>query len=302
MPCTVRHIPSADFLLTIDVEDWFQVENFKPWIPYSTWETRELRVEQNVHRLLDLFDSIRSNSAEMTSKVKATFFILGWIAQRLPHLVREIQARGHEVASHGFGHRLCTDMSVDELKEDLKKSKKLLEDISGLQVDGYRAPSFAVDDGILEEIQSAGYGYDSSYNSFDMHGRYGRITLEEAHKKGSAYRLCRSFFEIPVSNLNLLGRVLPVGGGGYFRLLPFFAFRHAVGSLLKKNEAYVFYCHPWEFDPDQPRVNSAGLIPRFKHYVNLHRTYDRLKRLIGIFSFCRFISCSEYVGELKNRL
>ena len=203
-------------LLTIDVEDWFQVENFKPWIPFSTWDQRELRVERNVHQLLDLFDSIelrdkktdgRNQNSDFRklkkvepkkypqnpdnpvrknrNKIKATFFVLAWIAKKLPRLVHEIQSRGHEIASHGCNHELPELLSADDLKQDLTDSKKLLEDITGAEVAGYRAPSFAINDDILKIIEDAGYLYDSSYNSFGLHGRYGKISLNGPPKKAS---------------------------------------------------------------------------------------------------------------------
>jgi hypothetical protein len=246
-------------LLTVDVEDWFQVENLRPCCPVSSWSSYELRVERNTHRLLDLLDSIKmkktvdsrqktedgiqnasSNSPQppgsellgfntkssesclpavclagkscLTSssrRIRATFFVLGWIAERLPNLVREIHARGHEVASHGYGHELCSQSSIDDLKEDLAKSKKLLEDIIGERVYGYRAPSFSISDEILKLIEEAGYEYDSSYNSFGMHGRYGKISLNGNRSSGIAILLNqkstienRKFYELPISNLS----------------------------------------------------------------------------------------------------
>ena len=215
-------------MITIDVEDWFQVENFKPYIPFSTWNSCELRVEKNVHKLLDLFDSITvSNSINTTNtinainfrdsgisklkiqkvklprRVRATFFILGWIAERLPNLVKEVWDRGHEVASHGYNHELCGSINHKDLKQDLIKSKKLLEDITGSEIYGYRAPSFSINDDILQIIEDCGYRYDSSYNSFGLHGRYGKINLNGQPKKGIAYKISDSFYEIPISNLKI---------------------------------------------------------------------------------------------------
>ena len=179
-------------LLTIDVEDWFQVENFKQCIHFSSWSSCELRVERNTHRILDLLDSVSvsrssrpSNSANPLDPTHptATFFILGWIAERLPHLVREIHDRGHEIASHGCNHTLCTECSSNDLKKDLIYSKKLLEDIIGHRVYGYRAPSFAINNDILEIVRDCGYLYDSSYNSFSLHGRYGKLSMNGYQKK-----------------------------------------------------------------------------------------------------------------------
>jgi polysaccharide deacetylase family protein (PEP-CTERM system associated) len=342
------------FLLTVDVEDWFQVENLKPYIPFDTWDQRELRVEKNVHRLLNLFDSIKLNTKRkeinkpkqliqqnqqinnsqtylydnkqlatqnsqlttnylQTKKVKATFFILGWIAKRIPHLVSEIYIRGHEVASHGYYHRLCNQQSRSELKKDLTDSKKKLEDIIGAEIYGFRYPSFVVNDDALKIIGDSGYHYDSSYNSFRLHGRYGKISLNDSSKQGIAHKLSDNFYELPISNLELcntinywlsvmhLGRntkarfVLPFGGGAYFRLIPYRLFKTGVKSIIKKDGAYVFYLHPWEVDPHQPRVHSASFNHRFRHYINLGKTYQSLKDLITSFDNYLFVPCKTYL-------
>jgi polysaccharide deacetylase family protein (PEP-CTERM system associated) len=318
------------FLITIDVEDWFQVENFKAWIPFDTWAHRELRVEQNVHRLLDLFDSINStpnvnpstpeplnlepgtlnreprtfspeplNPEPGTLNPRTTIFILGWIAERLPHLVREIQRRGHEVASHGFCHDLPQKLSQEGLQQDLEKSRKLLEDITGSQVVGYRAPSFAIDATLIEALAQAGYRYDSSYNSFALHGRYGKLTLPSEKKNGVAVRFDNGLFELPVSNLRLWNRVLPWAGGGYFRLIPAGLFIRGVRSILRRDGAYVFYMHPWEVDPGQPRVAEANRWFKFRHYINLDRTEAKLRRMIESFPQCRFVTCREYLSAFR---
>lgn len=347
-------------LLTIDVEDWFQVENFKPWIPFETWDQRELRVEKNVRRLLDLFDSVEiagqqegwkvrklgsqepgkpksfahpcklkttrnsqltTNDPQHTSNnlirknklkkkypqnpvypvkysVKATFFILGWIAERLPGLVREIKSRGHEIASHGYHHQLPVQLSAKDLKSDLEDSKKQLEDIVGSRVSGYRAPNFAISDDILKTIEDCGYLYDSSYNSFGLHGRYGRISLNGSGRFGIAHKVSDHFFELPISNLRLAGKTLPWGGGGYFRLAPYGLFRRGVQSILENDGAYAFYLHPGEVDPSQPRVKSASVNYRFRHYANLAKTERRLRRLIENFRQCRFMTCNEYLRNV----
>ncbi len=174
-------------LLSFDVEDWFQVENFKSYIDFSTWNSFELRVEKSTHKILDLLDSF-------SLQPKATFFILGWIAEKVPQLVREINLRGHEVASHGMLHHLCTQLSRDKLLADLIYSKSMLEDIIGERVYGYRAPSFAISDKILPIINDAGFLYDSSYNSFDRHDRYGKIGLEAKKQHGIAYQINNNLY------------------------------------------------------------------------------------------------------------
>jgi peptidoglycan-N-acetylglucosamine deacetylase len=343
------------FLLTIDVEDWFQVENLRPWIPFSTWDSRELRVEANVHKLLDLFDDAklddgswkleaRSSNLEgrnsfapsfdsmdstdskdpkdsidptdptpppTTKKVRCTFFILGWIAKRLPHLVREIATRGHEVASHGSSHRMCNGLPDSELRSELSGSKHLLEDIIGTQVAGFRAPNFSIDDRVLSVLQEVGYRYDSSYNNFSLHGRYGKISLN-GNRCGIAHKLPSDFFELPISNLPLfsfptlrnLGNLahlkhlfLPWGGGAYFRLMPLTVFRQGVKSILSRDHAYLFYMHPWEVDPGQPRVGAANLGRRFRHYTNLDNAMQKLKDFTRDFDFCRFLSCRGYLDS-----
>ena len=301
------------FLITIDVEDWFQVENFKPYIPYTTWDTRDLRVERNTHKLLDLFDESgagsrtnRANSTNSTNKtapkVHTSFFILGWIAERLPKLIREIHNRGHEVASHGFGHKMCSRQSPAELKADLADSKKLFEDIIGGPAYGYRAPSFSINDDILKIIEDAGYLYDASYNSFDKHGRYGKLAVNGFQKTGIAYQVSDTFYELPVSNLSLKPiayslkpMVLPWGGGGYFRLTPYDVFKKGIQRTLKKDGAYSFYMHPWEVDPDQPRVNKAPALLKFRHYVNLKSTAKKISKMLDDFSDCQFVTCREYI-------
>jgi polysaccharide deacetylase family protein (PEP-CTERM system associated) len=340
-------------LITIDVEDWFQVENFRPWIPFETWDQYELRVERNVHKLLNLFDSIeliaqssklkadnqvetddersamsyeRKNNGQRTTgyghtkKVQATFFVLGWLAERLPNLIREIQSRGHEVASHGYNHNLCNQQSHADLKRELTESKKLLEDITGSKVFGFRAPNFSIDDDILKLIEDCGYLYDSSYNSFGLHGRYGKISMNGHKKFGIAHKISNNFFELPISNISLrtpmsyllsamsLKRndvnrfVLPWGGGAYFRLIPYRFFKHGVQSILKKDGAYVFYMHPWELDLEQPRVKEVSSYYKFRHYKNIKKTSLKLLRLVNEFRQCKFITCSQYLAPELDSL
>lgn len=282
---------SKTILLTFDVEDWFQVENFKEHIPYCTWPSRELRVEQNTIELLNLL-------ADAPTPVQATFFILGWVAKRYPDLVREIHKRGHEVASHGFDHHLCYIQTPEELRQDLIKSKKLLEDLIGAEVSGYRAPSFSITDETIRIVQDAGYLYDSSYNSYGGHGRYGSLTLPKTEKQNlPLYTLSSSFYEIPVSNLQLGSKIIPWGGGGYFRLLPSLLHRAGVKHILRQNGCYTFYMHPWEIDPDQPRVKEAKNFFRFRHYVNLSRTKNKLKKFVASNAEHSFQACRDFIEK-----
>ena len=289
----------SNILLTIDVEDWFQVENFKPWIAYSTWSSRELRVEKKTHQLLDLLDSLKS--VHPGNKLpKATFFILGWIAEHIPDLVKEIHNRGHEVASHGYSHKRCDRQPLLELKADLQASKKILEDIISARVYGYRAPNFSINNKVLQVIEECGYKYDSSYNSFGLHGRYGHLTLPQSNGKSIAVNITKDFHEIPVSNLKIGKTIIPLGGGGYFRLMPFMLFKYGVKKILQKDNAYIFYMHPWEIDPEQPRVDEAYPTYKFRHYINLNKTAARLSALIKSFKRCSFVTCNEYINLIRE--
>jgi polysaccharide deacetylase family protein (PEP-CTERM system associated) len=234
--------------------------------------------------------------------MRATFFVLGWLAERLPHLVREIHSRGHEVASHGYSHELCYKQSDCDLKEDLARSKKLLEDIIGGQIYGYRAPSFSINDEILEVIKETGYLYDSSFNSFRLHGRYGSIKLNGNGTGGILHQISDKFYEIPISNIKIGGRILPWGGGGYFRLIPLAIFKSGIQSILKKSQAYLFYLHPWEIDSDQPRVSDVPGSFKFRHYVNLNKTYFKLSRLLACFNHYQFSTCFRYVSQEAERI
>jgi len=230
-------------------------------------------------------------------KPQATFFILGWIAERLPHLVREIYERGHEIASHGYDHQLCHQYSSNELRNDLIKSKNLLEELIGTPVSGYRAPSFSINTNTLDLLEECGYHYDSSFNSFGGNSRHGKLNLNPNGDNSIAYPITSGFFELPISNLAFGGQIFPLGGGGYFRLIPFVLFAKGVKAILKKQKAYLFYLHPWEIDPEQPRVNQASRQFRFRHYHNLEKTETRLSQLIMTFKDCRFVTCSEYLNE-----
>ncbi|MEN8140601.1 MAG: XrtA system polysaccharide deacetylase [Thermodesulfobacteriota bacterium] len=282
-------------LLTFDVEDWFQVENFKEYISYDSWPARELRVEKNTHALLDLLDEA-SKRRGAGREVKATFFVLGWIAERCPGLVVEISRRGHEVASHGYWHHLCYDQAVSELHDDLLRSKEVLEKIIGAEVLGYRAPSFSINDQVLQVIREAGFLYDSSYNSFDGHGRYGALTIPADQQRSAPfYTFTGPFYEIPVSNISWGKKVIPWAGGGYFRLLPSSIHRGGVARVLAEKGCFTFYMHPWEIDPGQPRVKEAKASFRLRHYVNLGRARKKLAGLISAFEQQEFVSCFDYV-------
>lgn len=288
-------------LLTFDVEDWFQVENLRGCFPHSTWDACELRVEASTHRILDLLDQTGGGRAANGggSAVRGTFFVLGWVAERVPGLVQEIAARGHEVASHGHRHRLCRLQEPAELARDLERSKKLLEDLTGKPVSGYRAPGFSISPAILEQIAATGYWYDSSFNSFALNPRYGSLHLDDGHRRGIAYRVTEHLHELPVSNLRIDGRSVPWAGGGYFRLLPPAIFLAGVRKILARDGGYLFYLHPWEFDPDQPRAHPTRRRHRFRHYLNLGKTAERFHGFLESFKERRFVTCSDYLRSIE---
>ncbi|MEW5734592.1 MAG: polysaccharide deacetylase family protein [Thermodesulfobacteriota bacterium] len=281
-------------LLTFDLEDWFQVENLRPRIARSRWPFIPSRVQVGTTAILDLLEHV---GEEREDPVRATFFVLGDIARKNPGLVREIARRGHEVASHGMTHRLCGGLSGKELYTELSESRKLLEDLTGEKVDGFRAPSFTVSGRVLAFAEQAGFCYDASYNSFAAHGRYGRLDLSRCPMAGAAREISPGFFEIEVTNLSFGKTVLPWGGGAYFRLMPLVVFLSGMALALRRQGVFVFYAHPWEADPAQPRV--AGLSPfgRFKHYTGLAGFLPKLGGLLRRFSGARFSTCRQHLAD-----
>jgi len=268
--------PAITNALTIDVEDYFQVSAMAPYIPRSDWDKRECRVERNVDLLLAML---------ARHGVQATFFTLGWVAERYPQLVRRIVAQGHELASHGYGHQRASDLDHAAFREDIVRAKQLLEDIGGVAVQGYRAPSFSIGSGNLwafDSLQEAGYRYSSSIYPI-KHDHYG---MPDAPR--FAHPAADGLIEIPVTTLRMRGRNLPSSGGGYFRLLPYALSRWMIGRVNQVDrQPAIFYCHPWEFDPGQPRVPGIDLKTRFRHYVNIGRMEQRVDRLLGDFRWGR---------------
>ena len=262
--------------LTVDVEDYFQVSALAPHFDRGTWDAQPCRVERNVQRLLALFNE---------TGARATFFTLGWIAERYPQLVRDIVAGGHELASHGYGHQRASEQSRDVFADDVRRAKALLEDLGGQPVQGYRAPSFSIGMGNLwafDVLLEAGYRYSSSVYPV-QHDHYG---MPDAPR--FPYESRPGLLEIPITTTRLLGRNLPAGGGGYFRLAPYEVSRWALRRVNELDQRpAIFYFHPWEIDPDQPRVHEASLKTRFRHYVNLHKTESRLGQLLRDFRWGR---------------
>ena len=269
-------MPEICNALTVDVEDYFQVSALAPHVPRADWERIPCRVERNVEAILSLF-------AE--SAARATFFTLGWIAERHPGLVRRIVAEGHELASHGYAHLRIHEQSPAQFTQDIVRAKALLEDLSGTHVKGYRAPSFSIGQRTLwafERIAEAGYRYSSSVYPV-RHDLYG---MPDAPR--FPYRPRADLLEIPMTTAAVLGRNLPAGGGGFFRLLPYAVSRALIRRVNQADgRPGIFYFHPWEIDPDQPRVPGTGVKTRFRHYVNLHRTEPRLRRLLRDFRWRR---------------
>ncbi|AKU13583.1 polysaccharide deacetylase [Azoarcus sp. CIB] len=262
--------------LTIDVEDYFQVSALAPHFPRAEWEQVPCRVERNVNLILQLLDD---------HDARATFFVLGWVAERYPQLVRMIVAQGHEIASHGYEHERASAQPRDRFLADIVLAKAVLEDIGGESVAGYRAPSFSIGKANLwahDCIAEAGYAYSSSVYPV-QHDHYG---MPDAPR--FPYRLESGLLEVPVTTMRWMGRNWPAGGGGYFRLLPYAVSRWQITKVNRDDaRAAIFYFHPWEIDPEQPRVSRASMKTKFRHYVNLERTEGRLRCLLRDFAWGR---------------
>jgi len=267
-------VSSPPGLLTIDVEDWFHSENLL--IPPQDWENQQPRVSDNLKRLLALLERY---------KVKGTFFVLGWVAQRYPHLVTEIQGKGHEIACHGYNHQLVYKLSKAEFRADIKRAKALLEDITGEEIIGYRASNFSITDWAIKILQQEGFLYDSSLYPVSWHDRYGRLNNYQLSPDDDIVELEPGFWEVTVPTLKLLGLSLPWGGGGYFRLLPYPIFKAGILRLLKRRHSFLFYLHPREIDPEQPRLNNIPKIFGFRHYVGLRGCETKLTSLLSDFQF-----------------
>lgn len=262
--------------LTIDVEDYFQVSAFAPHIARSEWNTRECRVERNIDRILEMLAA---------HNTKATFFTLGWIAERYPQLIRKIVKEGHELASHGYGHERASDQSEAAFYSDVHLAKIVLEDLSDGEVNGYRAPSFSIGKGNLwafDCLLRAGYRYSSSIYPI-AHDHYGMPDSPRF-----AHEVRPGLMEIPITTLRVLSRNLPSSGGGYFRLLPYPLSRWMLKRVNSTDgESGIFYFHPWEIDTEQPRIAGISRKTKFRHYVNIERMEGRLNQLLRDFKWGR---------------
>jgi polysaccharide deacetylase family protein (PEP-CTERM system associated) len=263
--------------MTIDVEDYFQVSAFAKDVSKCNWSNYESRVERNTNIILELF---------ARKELKGTFFVLGWIAERYKKLIRDIYGMGHEVACHGYSHDLVYNQTVVQFTEETKRSKELIEDIIGNAVYGYRAASYSITKKsiwALDVLEELGFKYDSSVFPI-IHDRYGIPGSKidpYSHTTNNGGRIV----EVPLSTIGFRHKRLPIGGGGYFRLFPYWLTRIGLKSLNNKsNRSFVFYLHPWEIDVEQPRIKS-NMLSEFRHYNNLDKVEGRLNRLIDEFRF-----------------
>jgi len=264
--------------LSFDIEDYYQVGAFAKNIAISDWDKYESRVEDNTRKLLNLLSSQKI-------PVRATFFVLGWIAERHPNLVPEIAADGHEIASHGYGHQLVYTLTEEEFRSDVRKTREILRKQSGQEVIGYRAPSFSIVNRTYwahRILVEEGYRYDSSVFPIhhDLHGN--ADAPREIHWIDTA---AGQILEFPPGVVRRFGQNIPVSGGGYFRFFPYFLTVHWLRCINKAGNPFVFYMHPWEVDPEQPRIANISFKSRFRHYLNLNKTLKRLECLVNDFQF-----------------
>jgi polysaccharide deacetylase family protein (PEP-CTERM system associated) len=267
------HIVNA---LTVDVEDYFQVSAFEHTVDRGDWDRIPRRVESNIDQILELFGE---------HGARATFFALGWVAERHPAMVRRIVEAGHELASHGFSHGRAHDQQPDEFLDDIRRAKSVLENLSGCEVRGYRAPSFSIgprNPWAFDCIAKAGYRYSSSVYPI-RHDHYGAPDSPRF-----PHEVRPGLVEVPVSTVRVMNTNLPAGGGGYFRLLPYAVSRWSVSRINRVDgRPAMFYFHPWEIDDEQPRMSGISAKTRFRHYLNLARTKSRLTRLLRDFRWDR---------------
>jgi polysaccharide deacetylase family protein (PEP-CTERM system associated) len=271
-------LPDRCNAMSVDVEDYYQVSAFADTVSRDDWANLPSRVERNTDRVLQIF-------AE--SNARATFFVLGWIAERHPFMIRRIVEAGHELASHGYAHLRVGDQTPDQFRTDIRRTRAILQDISGVDVIGYRAPSFSIGAATLwahQILANEGYKYSSSVYPV-RHDHYG---MPNAPRFKFAPLPDHDFMEIPLTTLRILDRNIPCSGGGYFRLVPYSLYQRALKEARRQSdEPAIFYFHPWEIDPRQPRPTGTCLRARFRHYLNLERMEGRLERLLSDFAWDR---------------
>ena len=262
--------------MTVDVEDYFQVSAFEPYIKKSNWDNLEHRVAQNTHKILDIFSEYNT---------KATFFTLGWVADRYPALIKRIVTEGHELACHGYEHIRVTEQTPEQFRSDIKRTKKILEDLSGCPVNGYRAASYSINTDnnswAHQILAEEGYKYSSSIYPV-KHDLYG---IPDAPR--FCYNPIKNsdFLEIPITTIKMGKKNFPCGGGGFFRFYPYFFSKWALKKINQENQSSIFYFHPWEIDPNQPKQSSINLKTRFRHYLNLHKMESRIHKLLSDFQW-----------------
>ena len=263
--------------MTVDVEDYYHVSAFEKHIKREKWDSYPSRIEENITKILDIFGN---------HDIKATFFILGWVAEKYPESIKKIAQFGHEIASHGYSHIRVTNQEPLQFREDISKTKDILENVSGVTVNGYRAASYSInshDHWAYKILEECGYKYSSSVYPI-KHDLYGIPDAPRYPYKPNNSNI----FEIPVSTVQLNSYRIPCGGGGYFRLFPYFISRRLIKMVnLKEGKPCIFYFHPWELDTEQPRQKGVSIKTRFRHYININRTENRLNRLLDDFNWDR---------------
>ncbi len=254
---------------TVDVEDWF----CSPELSLNEWERYEIRLERPLHHILDLMEERSAHG---------TFFVLGWIAEKRPDLVKEIARRGHEIASHGYSHRLVYHQSSDEFREDIRKSKHILEHITGERVLGYRAPCFSITEAALDILSEEGFVYDSSIIPNTLNTSYSKFNL--APSLLTPFRIKRNLWEVPMPVLPVGRLNIPWGGGGYFRIYPYCLFYSGARSIIKTNGSFIYYTHPYDLDEGQPQIFNSSWINSLRRYYGLKNTANKIRRLLSHFT------------------
>ncbi|MFC7319291.1 XrtA system polysaccharide deacetylase [Halobacillus campisalis] len=275
-----------DIMISFDIEDYFHVETFKHIVNKGDWESLEHRVEGSTEKILELMEN---------ANAKGTFFVLGWVAEKFPELVKKIHLNGHEIASHGYNHDLVYNISENEFREDLRKSKKLLEDLTGEEIIGYRAPTFSITEDGLDILKEEGFKYDSSINMLNYHDKYSNIDNEENQ---IIETLANGLIEVKIPVMKSVVS-LPWGGGGYFRLIPYPLYRNGVKKILKQHNTFCFYLHPWELDYNQPKFENINRFEKFRHYYGLKQTEKKLKKLVNDFEAC---TIKTFLNNTNNHL
>lgn len=262
--------------LTIDVEDYFQVSAFSNIINKKNWDEKECRIEKNIDNIISILD---------LKKIKATFFTLGWIAERYPSMIKKILMEGHELASHGYAHEKVSEISKSDFYQDVTRAKGILEDIGGKQINGYRAPSFSIAEKnfwAMEILSETGHRYSSSIYPV-KHDHYGSPNAPRF-----PYKVFSELLEVPPTTVKLFGRNFPASGGGYFRLLPYSISKKMLDHVnSSENKPVVFYFHPWEIDSHQPRISNLSIKTRFRHYKNIEKMEEKIKKLVEDFHWDR---------------